>query len=153
MFKAPPLTRARIVFALAVAVTTDALQLLSGPPGWLFLDETLDVIAMVLTSATLGFHPLLLPTFVLELLPVTDWLPTWTGCTAAVVLLRRRVQPPPEPKPARVLGPELLPPPGPKPAEIPPLLNASPWRRGEFGQEAPQEIPRDQPPKTPEKPG
>ena len=69
---------------------TDGLQILFGPLGWAFVDEGLDVLAMVLISATLGFHILLLPTFALELLPVTDMLPTWTGCTAAVVMLRRR---------------------------------------------------------------
>jgi hypothetical protein len=47
---------------------------------------------MVLTSAAIGFHMLLLPTFVIELVPVADMLPTWTGCTAAVVMLRKRAQ-------------------------------------------------------------
>jgi hypothetical protein len=41
----------------------------------------------------LGFHPLLLPTFVVEFLPVADMLPTWTGCVALVVALRKRQQP------------------------------------------------------------
>ena len=40
----------------------------------------------------LGFHPLLLPTFIIELLPVADILPTWTGCVALVIALRRRQQ-------------------------------------------------------------
>jgi hypothetical protein len=112
-FSVPRLTPLRIGFAFAVAVATDTIQVVSGPPGWLFLDEILDVIAMVLTSVALGFHPLLLPTFVIELIPVADWLPTWTGCALAVVLLRRRAQrptPPPVPKPAHVITPELLPP-------------------------------------------
>jgi hypothetical protein len=50
----------------------------------------------------IGFHPLLLPTFVLELLPVTDLLPTWTGCVALIVALRRKQEPPP-PAPGRVI--------------------------------------------------
>jgi hypothetical protein len=78
--------------AYAVAATTDVLQLLLGPLGWAFADEILDVAAMILTSRVIGFHPLLLPTFVLEFLPVTDLLPVWTGCVALVVALRKRQQ-------------------------------------------------------------
>ena len=79
-------------FAYAAAVTTDVLQLLLGPFGWAFADELLDVMAMILTWRLIGFHPLLLPSFVLELLPVADMLPTWTGCVAIVVALRKRQQ-------------------------------------------------------------
>jgi hypothetical protein len=73
-------------------VTTDLLQLLLGPFGWAFADEVLDVTAMILTWRLLGFHPLLLPTFALEFLPIADMLPTWTGCVAIVVALRTRQQ-------------------------------------------------------------
>jgi hypothetical protein len=45
---------------------------------------------MVLISRALGFHLMFLPTFALEFLPLTDMLPTWTGCVALVVALRRR---------------------------------------------------------------
>jgi hypothetical protein len=92
MFQAPVLTRNRVRLAFTVAVTTDALQFLLGPLGWAFADEILDVAAMILTSRVIGFHPLLLPTFVLEFLPVTDLLPVWTGCVALVVALRKRQQ-------------------------------------------------------------
>ena len=89
--------------AYVVAVTTDVLQLLLGPIGWAFADELLDVMAMILTWRLIGFHPLLLPSFVLELLPVADMLPTWTGCVAIVVALRKRqqarIQPPLPPGP------------------------------------------------------
>jgi hypothetical protein len=49
----------------------------------------------------LGFHFALLPTFALEFLPFTDMLPTWTGCVAIVVALRRRdeLATPPAPGP------------------------------------------------------
>jgi hypothetical protein len=50
----------------------------------------------------LGFHPVLLPTFLVELLPVADMLPTWTASVALVIALRRRQQlgsPPPGPGP------------------------------------------------------
>jgi hypothetical protein len=40
-----------------------------------------------------------LPTFVVELVPVLEDLPTWTACVAAVIALRKREQnlPPPAP--------------------------------------------------------
>jgi len=93
----PALTPGRVRLAYAVAVTTDALQFLLGPLGWAGVDEILDVAATALIWRVLGFHPLLLPTFLVELLPVTDMLPTWTGCVALVIGLRRRQQigPPP----------------------------------------------------------
>jgi hypothetical protein len=98
MTSAPPqLTPGRVRLAYAVAVTTDLLQFILGPFGWAGADEILDVAASALIWRLLGFHPLLLPTFLIELLPVTDMLPTWTGCVALVVGLRRRQQvgPPP----------------------------------------------------------
>ena len=90
LFRNPPLTRTRIVLALTVAVFADGLQFLLGPFGWVFGDQAIDCIAMVLTSWAIGFHWLLLPTFVLELIPLLDDLPTWTACTIAVIALRKR---------------------------------------------------------------
>ncbi len=102
-FQSPVLTPERVRLAYGIAVTTDLLQLLLGPFGWAGADELLDVPAMILTWRLIGFHPLLLPTFALELLPVADMLPTWTGCVAIVVALRKRQQarmpPPPAPGP------------------------------------------------------
>ncbi len=88
--RTPPLRSWRIAAAFAVAVTTDAAQLLLGPLGWPFTDEALDLVALVMTTWLLGFHLLLLPTFVIEALPVVDVLPTWTGCVGLVVAHRRR---------------------------------------------------------------
>ena len=98
-FDVPALTKGRIWFAFTVAVVTDSIQLFLGPLGWAFVDEGLDVVAMILTTAALGFHMLLLPTFVIELVPLADMLPTWTGCTAAVVMLRRKAQTQAQPPP------------------------------------------------------
>jgi hypothetical protein len=92
MFQPVVLTRLRVRIAYATAVATDALQLLLGPIGWPFIDEILDVAAMIVTWRAIGFHPLLLPTFALEFLPITDVLPTWTACVALVVTLRKRQQ-------------------------------------------------------------
>jgi hypothetical protein len=117
-FAVPVLTRKRIWFAFAVAGIVDAVQLSLGPLGWAFVDEGLDVIAMVLICAALGFHMLLLPTFVLELVPVVDMLPTWTGCTAVVVILRKRAQT----KPPVVVTQEF---PRPEPPKLPESLGES----------------------------
>jgi hypothetical protein len=57
-----------------------------------------------------GFHILLLPTFVVELIPVLDDLPTWTACTIAVLIIRRREQ-----RALPPLPPQSLPPPPPLP--------------------------------------
>ena len=84
--------------AYVVAIATDVLQFVLGPVGWAFADEILDVAATILLWRVIGFHPLLLPTFILEFLPISDMLPTWTVFVMLVVALRRRQQmssPPP----------------------------------------------------------
>ena len=95
-FRAKPLTGARIGCAIAIAVVADGLQfagtMIGGPFAWLGFVEAVDVVAMILTISVLGFHPLLLPTFVVELFPLVDMLPTWTGCVGAVIFLRKRSQ-------------------------------------------------------------
>lgn len=96
------MTRTRVRLAYATAIAVDVAQWVLGPFGWAFTDEILDVVAAAVISWAIGFHPLLLPTFALEFLPVADMLPTWTGCVAIVVMLRRREQPPP-PGPGEVI--------------------------------------------------
>ena len=91
-FAAPRLTPARMVLALAIAIAADGLQLLLAPLGWFGIDQTIDLVTAVLISWVIGFHILLLPTFVIELVPVLDDLPTWITCTAAVIALRKREQ-------------------------------------------------------------
>lgn len=81
-----------MVIALAVAVTADSLQFFSGPFGWAGLDQAIDLVALVLTTRAIGFHLLLLPTFIVEVFPVVDMLPTWTACVIAVIALRKREQ-------------------------------------------------------------
>ena len=83
LFRAPPLTRARMVLALAIAVAADGLQLLLGPLGWLFVDPAIDCVAAVLISWAIGFHILLLPTFVVKLVPVLDGLYGGRHCLAS----------------------------------------------------------------------
>ena len=99
LLRLPVLTPTRIRTAYAVAITTDVIQFLLGPVGWLGAVELLDVAAAVITWRLLGFHPLLLPTFAVEFLPLVDMLPTWTGCVGLVVVLRKRQQPEGPPPP------------------------------------------------------
>jgi len=97
LWHVPVLTRRRMVLALAVAMVADGLQFLLDGVGWLGPDEVIDCVAMVLVGRLIGFHPLLLPTFLIEFIPLFDDLPTWTACTAAVIALRRRERNPTQP--------------------------------------------------------
>ena len=73
---------------MVVALTADGLQiLLQAVP---FAPQIIDGVATVLVTMAIGFHILLLPTFVIELVPFVDDFPTWTGCVVAVIALRRR---------------------------------------------------------------
>ena len=92
VFRVPRLTRTRIVVAIAAALVADALQFFLGPAGWIFADQIIDVLVMLLMSRLIGFHWLLLPTFAIEIIPALDDLPTWTACVIAVISLRRREQ-------------------------------------------------------------
>ena len=91
-FQTPVFTRERVRLAYVIAIVVDVFQFVLGPLGWFMADELLDVTAMILIWRLIGFHPLLLPTAVLELVPVADMLPTWTGCVAVVVAIRKRKQ-------------------------------------------------------------
>ncbi|MDR3377190.1 MAG: hypothetical protein P4M10_00775 [Verrucomicrobiae bacterium] len=92
LWQVPPLTPRRMVLAMGIAVAADGMQLLLGVIGWEGPDQIIDLVAMILVSRVIGFHVLLLPTFVVELVPLLDDLPTWTACTATVIALRKREQ-------------------------------------------------------------
>ncbi len=82
------LTHGRMAVALIVALAADGLQLLMQAVP--LAPQLLDVAAMVLVTVAIGFHVLFLPSFVLELVPILNDFPTWTGCVIAVFALRRR---------------------------------------------------------------
>ena len=107
LVRVPVLTPRRIWAAFIVAIVIDTLQVVLGPLGWAFLDQGLDLVAMLPTIGLIGFHPLLLPSFLLELLPVFDMLPTWTACVALVVALRRKQAHAPAPAPIGTPGPVI----------------------------------------------
>jgi len=123
LFNPPPLTRGRKFAALAVAMLADAIQIpLTAVPG---APQVVDAITMVVTSAILGFHPLLLPTFILELIPLADLMPTWTGCVFAVILLRGRSTSAVDVEATRVPPTMEVPQPNAAPPAIPPKLDAT----------------------------
>ena len=97
VFRVSKLTWTRIIMALVIAMLADGLQFLLSGFGWIGPDQIIDVIAMALTSRLIGFHWLLLPTFVINLIPVLDDLPTWTACVVAVIALRKHEQRPAQP--------------------------------------------------------
>jgi hypothetical protein len=101
------LSRKRVIFAFTVAVIADVVQIMLGPVGFLVVDEVLDVAAMVLITWAIGFHPLLLPTFLVELMPFIEFAPTWTACTFAVVMMKNKAAegtPPPPMEPRSDTG-------------------------------------------------
>ena len=110
LFHVPVLSRGRIGFSLVVAIAADALQFALGPFGWAFADQLIDILAMGIISAAVGFHPLFLPTFVAEFIPGIDMLPSWAGCTLFVTMRRwkqQQAQAPPPP-PSTSSGPPVI---------------------------------------------
>lgn len=131
-FPPPQLTPQRMGAAIVTAVVADVLQI----PGTVvpLAPIVVDLVAMVLTTRALGFHVLLLPTFVLELIPVAGMLPTWTGCVIAVLALRRRQRAPqapgasPGPQAAAPLLPPLVTTGSPRTSgQITPSSSDDPW--------------------------
>jgi hypothetical protein len=87
----PPVRRtARIRAARIIAAAADLLQIVLFPAfaaGWISpLNDALDVLVAVLMVRLVGWHLGFLPTFVAEIVPGVDLIPTWT---AAVWLATR----------------------------------------------------------------
>ncbi len=109
-------TPAQVKAARIVAASADLLQIVLLPA---FLPgspspaaDVIDVVVALVMLRLLGWHWAFLPTFVVELLPMVDLVPTWT---AAVFLVTRGVEAPAEPpqvtvSPRPPLGPKALPP-------------------------------------------
>ena len=81
---------------MLVALAADCTQLFLNTPIALFFgigaeaaDIAVDVVAALLVIALIGYSPLLLPTFVLEAVPVADAFPTWTACVLFLIWKRR----------------------------------------------------------------
>jgi hypothetical protein len=84
----------REALALVIAVAADAVQWLVLPlfaeGGLSPADAALDAAAFAVLTGLLGFSPLLLPTVVVELLPVADLAPAWSVAVVAIIWRRRR---------------------------------------------------------------
>lgn len=95
-----PAPRARI--ALLVALVADVLQWVLVPLviGGIAspVNNVIDVCVAIAMIVLVGWHWAFLPTFIAELVPVVDLVPTWT---IAVWLATRGRKPGPEGKPDR----------------------------------------------------
>lgn len=91
------ITPGRVKAALAVAAAADLLQIVLLPaflPGTLSpAADVIDVLVALFMLRLLGWHWGFLPTFVVELVPFVDLVPTWT---AAVFLVTRGIGTPPQ---------------------------------------------------------
>jgi hypothetical protein len=106
---APILTPRRIWVARGLAVLVDVAQLhpaLEIPP----INQAIDVATAIAMTWLVGWHWAFLPTFVVEVLPLVDLVPTWT--IAVMVATRGGAAP------SVTVAPP--PPPGPPPAALPP---------------------------------
>jgi hypothetical protein len=72
----------RIRIARVIAVAADAVQIgllpVFGPGALSFVNDGLDVVVGVSLMILVGWHFAFLPTFVAELIPGVDLIPTWT---------------------------------------------------------------------------
>ena len=87
---------AREALALVIAAAADAVQWLVLPlfaeGGLSLADAGLDAAVFAVLTGLLGFSPLLLPTVVVELLPVADLAPVWTVAVVAIIWRRRKAR-------------------------------------------------------------
>ena len=93
------LTGKRIWAARALAMFVDGLQILTIPAffGGIAspLNDAVDVAAGVVFTLLLGWHWTFLPTFLTELIPFADVIPTWTAAVFFVTVGKKREPPPP----------------------------------------------------------
>lgn len=87
--------RPRPRLAWLIAIAADCLQLAIFPvfgPGFASpANNVLDVAVALLMTSLLGWNWAFLPTFVVELVPFVDLVPTWTlACFLATRALRKR---------------------------------------------------------------
>ena len=90
-------TKGQAALAVLIALAADGAQLFLNSPIALFfgigaeaVDIAIDVAAAIVVIGLLGFNPVLLPTFVLEAVPLVDAFPTWTACVAFLLWRRNK---------------------------------------------------------------
>ena len=91
---APLLTPRRVWIARALAVVVDLAQVALLPAELTPLNNGVDVATAVAMLGLVGWHWAFLPTFLAELVPFVDLVPTWT--LAVMFATRGRAQAPRE---------------------------------------------------------
>lgn len=94
LLRVPLLTSRRAAVAFMVAAAADVIQwVFAGTTFFpLWFDDAVDLVAMLALWRLLGFHFLLLPAFLAEVVPGVEMLPTWLMSVAYLVRLRSREQ-------------------------------------------------------------
>ena len=89
---------ARIRLARVIAIAADAIQFgllpFFGAGALSIVDDALDVAVGIVLIFLVGWHFAFLPTFVAELIPGVDLIPTWT-IAVWLATRNRRIEPPP----------------------------------------------------------
>ena len=108
------LTRGRIWTARSIAIVADLLQIAAFPfflPGaaspW---SDALDLAVAAAMTALVGWHWAFLPSFVAEVVPGLDLVPTWTA--AAFFVTRKRPVAAPDSVRRGAIDTEVVPRPG-----------------------------------------
>jgi len=109
---APVLTPRRVWIARGLAVLVDLAQVALPPTAFPPLNDVIDVATGIALVALVGWHWAFLPTFLAELVPFVDLVPTWT--LAVMIATRGGVAPAP---PTVVVEPPRA---GPVPPAFPP---------------------------------
>lgn len=116
---APLLTPRRVWIARGLAVFVDLAQIALLPAALTPLNDAVDVATAIALVALIGWHWAFVPTFLAELVPFVDLVPSWT--LAVMIATRGPVAPapptvvvePPRSEPA----PRALPPTGQAPRD------------------------------------
>lgn len=97
-------TAPRVRTARIIAAAADLLQIGFFPlfaAGWISpFNDALDIVVAVIMVRLVGWHFAFLPTFVAELVPGVDLVPTWTAAVWFATRTRavpKPAAPPPEP--------------------------------------------------------
>lgn len=88
-----PRHRAALLAAIAADVVQIALFPLFIEGAFSPLDATVDVVMCVLLFRIFGWSYVILPTFIVELLPIATEIPSWTAATLFLINRRNKGNP------------------------------------------------------------
>jgi len=90
------LTDRRVRIARIIAIAADVLQIAAFPAfagGWISpLDDVVDVVVALVLIWLIGWHVVFLPSFIAEIIPGLDLVPTWTAAVWFATRRSRRVR-------------------------------------------------------------